>query len=71
MLVGLIEDSFAENGHLTTIGVGCIWRILEMNVHGGSLNHLCRLLSCGGLPHRLARALSAVNSEYTYAVSQV
>lgn len=69
-LVGLIEDGFAENGHLTTIGVSCIWRILEMNVHG-SLNHLCRLLSCAGLPHRLARALSAVNAEYTYAVSQV
>jgi hypothetical protein len=69
-LVGLVEDSFAENGHLTTIGVGCIWRILELHVHT-SLNHLCRLLSFAGLAHRLARTLCAVNSEYLYAAAQV
>jgi hypothetical protein len=68
--VCLIEDGFVENGHLTTIAVGCIWKILELHVNG-SLNHLCRLLSFAGLAHRLARALSAVNSEYLYSASQV
>ena len=63
ILVGLVEDDMADNGNLTRIGVQCIWRVLE--VHGaGPLNHLCRLLSNAGLPHRLMRAMLSLSQEH-------
>ena len=69
VLVGLVEDSVAENGKLTRIGVDCIWRLLE--VHGtGPLNHLCRLLANAGLPHRLMCAMLALNQEYQLLMKQ-
>ncbi len=68
--MGLVEEGFAENGQLTAIGVGCIWRLLELHAHT-PLNHLCRLLASAGLAHRLARTLSAVNAEFAYATAQV
>lgn len=63
VVVGLVEDNMADNGTLTQIGVQCIWRVLE--VHGAaSMNHLCRLLSNAGLPHRLMRAMLSLSQEH-------
>lgn len=63
VLVGLVEDNMADNGNLTQIAVQCIWRVLEL--HGaGPLNHLCRLLSNAGLPHRLMRAMLSLSQEH-------
>lgn len=63
VLVGLVEDNMADNGNLTQIAVECIWRVLEL--HGaGPLNHLCRLLSNAGLPHRLMRAMLSLSQEH-------
>ena len=62
VLVGLVEDNIAEHGKLTSIGIDCVWRVLE--IHGISpLNHLCRLLANAGLPHRLMRAMLTLNQE--------
>ena len=69
VLVGLVEDNMQDNSSLTQIGVQCIWRVLE--VHGaGPLNHLCRLLSNAGLPHRLMRAMLSLNQEYQILLKQ-
>ena len=60
VLAGLVEDSVTENGKLTSVGVDCVWRVLE--IHGiNPLNHLCRLLANAGLPHRLMRAMLTLN----------
>ena len=69
MLVGLIEDNVPEYGKLTSIGVDCIWRLLEL--HGaGPLNHLCRLLANAGLPNRLMHAMFSLNQEYQVLLTQ-
>ena len=69
VLVGLVEDNMQDNSSLTQIGVQCVWRVLE--VHGaGPFNHLCRLLSNAGLPHRLMRAMLSLSQEHQILLKQ-